>query len=47
MLSKTQVFVILENSVVFGTKVNTSLAGKDVFVGELESPSGQRVPCCY
>lgn len=44
MLSETQTFVIPENAVSFGINFNTPLAGKDVFVGELESPSGQRVP---
>ncbi len=44
MLSEAQTFVIPEDTVSFSMNFNTPLAGEDVFVGELESPSGQRVP---
>lgn len=44
MLSEPQTFVIPESVVSFGINFNTPLAGRDVFIGELENPSGLKIP---
>ncbi len=43
MLSEPQTFVIPENTVSFSLNFNNPLAGNDVFVGELENPSGVKI----
>ncbi len=44
MISDPQSFVIPENTISFSLNFSNSLAGTDLFIAELETPTGKKVP---